>query len=213
METRHIQENRMMDSSILLPELKVIAPQLPDAMLLHYIRQSAIEFAKRSQCVTRDICFDVQCGVDEYPIFLDDNEVFVSFQDHTVQSECCGSKSCKETKCNGYTVSWSAPRQRLVLSPKPSTSSQICLCVAVAPSLTACEFDERLISENYDGILHGAKLRIHALPRSKESDNAFDKNMIPYHERKYNAAISNAGIDRLTNNTRGRFKMCKPRVI
>ena len=209
-----IEESRMVDAKHLLPELKVIAPDLPDDMLLHYIRRSAIEFATRSQIVTKEHCIDVQPCVDEYDIHLTDNETFVSFQDNTVNAGCVKTDNCKTTECNGYNISWSAPRQRLMLSPEPCKHERVCMTISVAPSITACEFDSRLVVDNYKGILYGALFELHALPKGKKGDNnRFDPSRIPYYEHKFQREITSAGMDRLLNNKRGLVKMRKPRII
>lgn len=219
-----INENKLMDGRMLIPELRVIAPELPEDMLLHYIRQSAIEFAKRSQVVVQEHCIEVQPCVAEYEIYLTDNEQFVSFQDTTVNDGCpsikgCSDKRpCEETECNGYVISWSAPRQRLMLSPEPSKASKLYLKIAVAPSLTACEFDPRLVADNYRGVLYGALTALHAIPptqtkKKKVCKNRFDSSMISYYEHKFQREITAAGIDRLLNQKRGLVKMKKPRIM
>ena len=219
-----IQENKLVDGRILFPELRVIAPELPDDMLLHYIRHSAIEFATRSQLVVQEHCIDIQPCVAEYDLHLTDQERFISFQDKTVNDGCpsmsaCSDKSsCEETECNGYVITWSAPRQRLMLSPEPSRASKLCLKIAVAPSLIACEFDPRLINDNYKGILYGALTALHAVPptrtkKKKVCKNRFDISLVPYYEHKFQREITAAGIDRLLNQKRGLVKMRKPRIM
>ena len=215
-----IEQYSNSDALLLLPELKLLAPELPDDMLLHYIRQSAIEFATRSQIVVKEHCIDVQPCVDEYDIHLTSDEKFVSFQDTTVNDGCPTISTCKDTECNGYTISWSAPRQRLMLSPEPSRASRLCLKIAVAPSLTACVFDTRLVDDNYRGILYGALTALHAIPSRKPKDdedvsmlNKFNASLVPYYEHKFQREITAAGIDRLVNKKRGLVKMRKPRIM
>ena len=217
-----INQYNLVSGDVLIPELRLVATDVPEDMLMHYIRQSAIEFAKRSQVVTQEHCIDIQPCVSEYDIHLTDQEQFISFQDNTVNDGCPTTNNCKDTECNGYTISWSAPRQRLVLSPEPSRASKLCLKIAVAPSLTACEFDPRLVNDNYRGILYGALTALHAITTVKDKNpdnkklcdtNTYDKNMVSYYEHKFQREITAAGIDRLLNQKRGLVKMRKPRIM
>ena len=121
----------------------------------HYLRESAIRFSRKTRIISRTICFDGQCGLDEYHIELEDGYVI-----HEVCSvkvdDCCLDPVCDKCHCSTGKFKYHAG----VLTICNFSGCEIEVEVIAMPSRTTCEIDEDIIQQWGDVIANGANAKL-----------------------------------------------------
>lgn len=156
-----------------LPELQLEIPELPDDILMNYVRNAAIEFAKRTGVIIRDIEIMLEPCVENYLMETLDcmviNKVLnVCRKGHPVVRVPTGR--CAKVNCGGGMVMWWEEPNLAYFTPAPSVEEYVTVTVSVIPSDDACEVDSILLSTYREDILHGARSRLYAIPRRPWSD-------------------------------------------
>lgn len=192
----------------ILPELQLIHSDIPTEMLKSFVRKAARRFAERSRTQLRYITLDLQDCVTDYPVKIPDDEKFISFQRRT---RTMVPASGARTECGRYWVSWVVPSCTIRVEPKPTCSEPVKVLVATAPSPTSCLVDHKLLTDNWDTILEGAKAYLYSL--SGEHVDFANPGLAQYHEQKFTAGITSAGIDKITGRSAGPFKRVTRRIV
>lgn len=142
-----------------------IAPYVkgaPDALMAHTARLAAIEFARDTGVLTRELLLDAQCGVADYPLITDDCYTVTA-----IKGVCCGGQKLgviREAVCRpgcqrGYR--FVAPRD-LYIYPAPSedAAGAIVVTATVIPGQDSCVVDPLLYHEHAELIGDGAVSRL-----------------------------------------------------
>lgn len=198
-------------------EIALALGDMPDGIAENFVRQAAIDFCERSQIIRRVVDIDLICGVSDYPILLPDERI-VSIQRVCVGDRCCAERAVLsasapcETGCtfHGHSI-WFVPPDSLNIRPTPSVdrAKAIRVHVAVAPLRDACELDSVLYERYHETILDGALARLYLA----KTTPWHDKELANLHKTQFDQGIAAAGLDRLTGDTRGPFKMAFRRII
>lgn len=189
-----------------IPELQLEIPELPEDILMHYVRKAAIEFCERSRVVEREIQICMQACVPNYLLESPDCTRVVA-----VTGICrgCGgpysrinSKPCHNSVMGGVAW-WDQGEGALWVHPAPSQDNNIMVRVSVAPEQDACEVDAILNNKYREAILAGTRMFIYAIPRREWTSQTFaDTNRAEFDRR-----VAAAGTDRLLGGQQGSVRM------
>lgn len=195
------------------PEIMISTEGAPQDMVENYILHAAIDFAMRSQVLIRDVALDLQGGVEEYPVRVDERERVVSLQ---YMGRKRGACDCPYRAICGVPLKCGAVAQfvspdRVVVTPAPKSDQEqgLWVRVAVTPARDACEVDRRLYDDYHEGIVSGALARLLLL----KGMPWYDAALSTFHRKLADNATTAAGIDRLTAGRRGPFRMNVRRIV
>lgn len=209
---------RRISFSEFIPEIKLAIGEVQDDIVANYVRQAIIDLCERSQILRRTVTLDVQCGVEDYPIEVDEDERIVS-----IQRICVGNQECMrptvlrvtepcDTGCtlHSHTI-WFVPPDTLNIRPAPiqDRHNAIKVVVAVAPTRDACTADSVFYERYHETVINGALARLYLA----KTTPWFEPNLAQYHKALYDQGVAAAGMDRLTGNKRGRIQMTPRRII
>jgi hypothetical protein len=138
---------------------------LPEAAALTYIRNAAIELARRSRAWRKDIWIDAQKGVEDYPIG-DGCDVLLTtlfVEIDGVRAYPAPGKACN---CGfGRTFAIIDGMLRVYWTPQEDQRDAIHVRAAFTPSASACEIDEDFFANRYrQVVIDGALAAILLLP-------------------------------------------------
>lgn len=206
------------DFSAFNHEIKLAIGEAQEDLIANYVRQAIIDLCERSQVLVRAVSLDVQCGVEDYPIEVDEDERVVSIQRICVGNQTCDSATVLrstepcETGCTFHSHAiWFVPPDTLHVLPVPKEDKEaaIKVFVAVAPKRDACSVDSVFYERYHEAVINGALARLY-LARATPWH---DKQLAEYHRRLFDNGVAAAGMDRLTGHVRGRIKMVPRRII
>lgn len=188
--------------SVFLPELQLEIPELPDDILMHYVRKAAIEFCERSHVLQREVVICLQPCVPNYLLEPPDCTRIVLI--NGVCRSCGGpydrltSKPC-HVPAFGCLSWWDKVEGSIWLHPAPAERSNIMVRMSVAPEQDACEVDAVLYDRYREAILSGARHFIYAIPRREWSSQPISDSS----RQEFDRRIASAGVDRLMGGQQG----------
>lgn len=135
-----------------LPYIQPQAPNAPAEMAAHYVRLAAIQFCRQTQILKERVCVDVQEGVHDYCLELEDCDLNTV----SLANVCVGGRPYTATRtmpCDAgqglaATYFYQHPHD-LLIWPAPSCDEKAALCadVVVAPGQDACDLPRRLYDD------------------------------------------------------------------
>lgn len=142
-----------------------IAPYVkgaPDVLMAHTARLAAIEFARDTGIITRDIFISTQAGVQDYPLEIDDCYSVVLIR--AVCVDCKPLKIIRDSSCTSQCLRgyrYVAPRD-LYIYPAPDSDGcdNIRVTATVIPGQDSCEVDPILYNEFAELIGEAAVARL-----------------------------------------------------
>lgn len=188
----------------LLPELKVEMPEVPNDMLASYVRSAAIEFAKRTNILERDICIQLLPCVRDYIIEPPDCMDLVGLIEIEGGKCWCGYEIVSyigQYDCV-RSVEFKDPHY-IIFSPAPTEMRTVTITCSVVPTYDTCDLDAKLVRQYREEILHGARARLYAIgrrPWSSESKAAEER-------RYFEQCIASVGLERLMNKAVGAVRV------
>ena len=196
-----------------IPEIVARVPKLFDEVAAHYVREAAIEFAQRAKVLRQIITVDLQAGVSDVLLEPDCGMHVVSIHKLCADCDCAQhyelipGRPCG-IACDGASV-WFVPPTTLSISPSPRVDREgaFWALVSVAPDRDACELPEILYQRYSDRLVVGALSKIHLM----KGEAWYDAPLADRMEKKFNAGVTVAALDRLTGHGMGPFPM-KPRT-
>lgn len=151
-----------LDWSVFLPYIAPYVKGAPDTLMGHMARLAAIEFARDTGVVSRDVIIDAQAGVADYPLQVGDCYTVTGIKSVCVNG--CPVKVVRDVNCNvsrlrGYR--FVAPRD-LYIYPAPMEDADGCIVVTatVIPGQDSCTVDPILYHEFAELIGDGAVSRL-----------------------------------------------------
>lgn len=188
-----------------LPELQLEIPELPNDILMHYVRNASIEFAKRTGILIRHIELLLEPCVENYLLETVDcltiNKVINVCRDgHSVVR--VPTAKCAKVNCGGGMVMWWEEPNIAYFTPPPAKECLVTVTVSVTPSDDACEVDKVLLTTHRDAILHGARSQLYAIPRRDWSDGSMATRSLSMFE----TAIRKTNTRRVLGNQSGFFR-------
>lgn len=147
-----------------LPEVIIGIEDPDEEIAASYVREAAIEFAKYTRCLQRQILIPLQPGIYTYPVEPYDQEQIIgligSGYDDEPANPCCGSRVHSYVP-RGFRVTLDTARNEVHLeSPHGCCweNKTLRLLVWSAPTEDACEHDEFLYERFRADITSGARL-------------------------------------------------------
>jgi hypothetical protein len=201
-----------------VPEVILATADCPEEVAQNYIREAVIDFAERSQVLTRQVSVDVQAGVSDYLLTLPLPERVISVQsmngepwsERAVYTTTMGYRLPVQHCGEGNFVQFLPPNVvRLLPTPQHDRPDALHLSLAVAPMRDSCEVDRSFYERYHEAIISGALARLY---RAKGT-TWFDAGMAKLHQLDFDNRVTAAGLDRLTGSMRGRFRMRPRRVV
>ena len=133
----------------------------PTNVIDFYVRTAAIELARRSLNMQRDIWIDLQAGVHDYEICLDDVNL------HLIRQVCCGEEELHpvtKLQCcpgSGNYYYYEKPNKLLLgRTPQEDCPEGLFVRAIVKPRQDACTLDECYYEDFAETIATGALSRI-----------------------------------------------------
>lgn len=168
-----------------LPEVIVGIDDPDEEIAASYTRQAAIEFAKGSRVLQRELVIELQQGVTTYPVMPYDGEQIVG----VIGMKTDTTQACS---CEALSGSWHGARWRLDVARNEFTierapsSGLLRLLVWAAPTEDACAHDRFLYDHFRADITLGARrhyatavhFRDRALVASLPSEDAFQRAIV-----------------------------------
>lgn len=150
------------DWSVFLPYIAPYVKGAPDVLMGHMARLAAIEFARDTGVITRDIIIDTQAGVSDYPLQADDDYTITGIKGVCVSGrpiKVVRDTACGVDRWRGYR--FVAPRD-LYIYPAPMEDAQGCVVATVTliPGQDSCYVDPILYHEFAELIGDGAVSRL-----------------------------------------------------
>lgn len=189
-----------------LPELRLEIPELPDDVLMHYVRRACIDFCERSHVIQREVMICLQPCVGNYILEAPDCTRIVM-----VNGVCraCGGpyerlndKPC-HIGCLCRVAWWDRNEQSINLNPAPADTDNIMVRFSIAPEQDACEVDRVLYDRYNEAIMAGARAFLYAIPRRDWSSQATSDAQ----RQEFDRRIASAGVDRLLGGQQGTVKL------
>ncbi|EER0916694.1 hypothetical protein F9643_003137 [Escherichia coli] len=185
-----------------LPELSLEIPELSDDILMHYVRNAAIEFAERSLALQREITMCLQPCVPDYILEAPDCMRIVSLHKVKTNGKRAYADCAQCCVFDDLQVMWQKP-DILWVRPVPVEPQEITVVVSVAPHHDACELDEILLTRYKEAILAGTRAQLYGLQR-----RPWTSLVSAVEQRKeFDRRIAAAGTDRLLQGRTGRVRM------
>lgn len=190
-----------------LPELSLEIPELPDDIIMNYVRSAAIEFAERTHVLQRELTICLQPCVGNYILESPDCTRIVALSGICRSCDCGGpvtrltSAPCW-VSCFGLHAWWERPGT-IWFQPAPTQPDEATVRVSVAPTVDACEVDAVLLTDHKEAIQAGARARIYNIPRRPWSSVPFAEEQ----RREFDRRVASAGTERLLGGNIGAVKM------
>lgn len=145
-----------------LPEVIVGIEDADDEIAANYIRMAAIDFAKRTRCLQRELVIPLEHGVDTYPLFPWPEERIVGVLGIRIEVDGYCRDACSCTGSMGVTpfglqYRLDVRRNEITVQGAPSHGIMRVL-VYSAPTEFACEHDVFLYDEFHSTITAMARL-------------------------------------------------------
>lgn len=184
-----------------LPNVRLLAPHIPDNILLDYIRRGCIEFARQSKILTRNITLLTQKNVADYWPCLGPNERIEWVRLLSVNGECFEPQRHSCSWGIGPSKYWFHPPSSLEIHPPPNECAKIIFTVDACPSEDSIEVD-RLIHDRYFKAIEDYAVALASLiPPRDDSHNAVRASGDTYtlFMRGFNKSVTRAKIDQAQN--------------
>lgn len=172
-----------------LPEVLLHIPEVTEEIAMHYIRQSCIDVCRRAKILQREIELELYPCVSDY--LLDSPDCVDVMQVVSLRSGVCAPRS--------YVVTDNV----LTFTPAPTQADQVTVTLTVSPREDSCEVDAILFNKYKELVQSGALWRLYIIPRRPWSD----QNAAALHRTMYDNMITSAGVDRVTRNQQGPYRV------
>lgn len=147
-----------------LPNVRIQAPDVPDTILLDFIRRACIEFATKSNILTRNIWIKTQdCVADYYPC-LGEQERIDSVLLLSVNGRCYQSVGNTCSWNVGNSKFWFHPPNSLEIHPAPKSCSEVLLTVIAVPTENSSKVDKLIHDRYFEAIENYAVGKAHLIP-------------------------------------------------
>ncbi len=178
-----------------LPNVRIVAPEISDRVLVDYIRRACIEFAKRSHILARNIWIETQdCVADYYPCVGEDERID-EVRLLSVNGECY--KSVGDT-CSwdvGNSKFWFHPPNSLEIHPAPKAKNEVLLTVVTVPTEDSLTVDKIIYDRYFEAIENYATAKAHLIPNKPATSGEAHS----YRMNEFKKAINKAKIDIVEN--------------
>ena len=182
------------------------APDIPENALEQVIKWSAIRLCERSGILKRDIIFDSQAGVGDYPLDLED-----CYRPHTIYAMCVNGMNyapqsddlCCDNSCNKVFFLRDPTHVNIRPVPRLDEEDGIRIVLSVKPSIDSCVVDELLYEEFSETITAGALARLFKSQRKPWSNMTLAREF----EKDFHAGVSRAMIRAYKGFTRGPIRL------
>lgn len=179
-----------------LPNVRILAPHLPDNILLDYIRRAVIEFAKQSHILQRSIILELQsCVADYYPC-LGEEERIATVHLFCIDGDCYKAQG-NACEIGGHRY-WFMPPQSLLINPAPTkTGKQLALVVDAVPSENSQQCDRIIYDRHFQAIEAYAAAQAALVPPDMDTPKSYmpRPELYPLRMEIFRQAISRAKID------------------
>lgn len=180
-----------------LPNVRILAPHVADAILLDYIRAGCIEFARQSKILTRNIELETQCGVADYWPCLGEWERIERVRLLSVNGCCYQAVGDSCTWCVGEAKYWFHPPNSLEIHPAPKECAQVILTVVGVPDEASTRVDRLLHDRYFAPITSYAVAQALLVPLRDDSDKTTkpDKSAYPLRMAEFSRGVARAKVD------------------
>lgn len=179
-----------------VPYIALYVKGAPDATMIHAARLSAIELARTTKNLTREVVFDVQGNVPDYTIELPDD-----YTVGAIKLVCCGGRPVSvmpERGCceRGYKF---LPPSDIVISPVPQCDMPRFLYVTVhaVPGQDSCEIDRWYYEQFAELVADGAIYRLLLM----KGASWYDAGLANTYRAKFYAGMKSLKTLRAKRNT------------
>jgi hypothetical protein len=159
-----------------LPDVLVKAPTVPEEIAANEIRAAAIEMAGRVPMLEREICQDIQAGVQDYFLDAPDGYAIRGVSAVTVQGLPVPLSTYSPFKTSRIWTGafYHIPENRILLAPAPQQDGRGCLCVTVTllPGQTSCALPIEFYEQHLDALASGALARLLLMKDASWADKA-----------------------------------------
>ena len=180
-----------------LPNVRILAPHVPDNILLDYIRAACIEFARQSRILKRDIHIETQDCVADYWPCLGVDEVIQIVDSLNVAGECYASTGSDCQWEVGGSTFWFHPPNSLEISPAPKRNPHVVLSVTAVPSQQSEQVDEMIHERYFEAITDHAVANALLVPPAPDSDPRLRPltETVQYRLSNFQKAVRRAKVD------------------
>lgn len=202
----------MISAAEMVSELRMVAPDMPDAMAESLVMDTVIDFTKRTSLLKAWVPIDLQACVSDYFVDLPDCFEINMFHRLCPDGQCaCGSTSSVlvrhlpcALRCGTRLVRFASPNT-IQVAPEPSTDEKEAFWVEVSatPKRDTCLVPMWLYERHREEIVNGAIWRALRMPNVKWHSMASARE----YGTLYNAGVATATLERLLNRTTGQIKM------
>lgn len=199
-----------------LPNVRIQAREIPDSILLDYIRRGCIEFARASKVLTRNVTVKLEpCVADYYPC-VGEHERIDRVRLLSINGECYESVGDTCSWDVGSYKFWFHPPSSLEIHPAPlknkhgscDLGEDMIFTVVAVPAEDSDVVDRFIYDRYFDAIEHYAVGKARMIPdksdnKSSRTDQAaefrFRAAEFNYHMDSYRKSLSQAKIDYARN--------------
>jgi len=185
--------------------------ECPEELMVQYVRAAAVEFARRTLTLQRDIYVDVQAGVQDYIIDPVD-----SYSIHMLRQVSFRGRDLKPMQrpptsympCDAYYFERPC---KIMLGPVPECDEREALLIraTVIPSQKSCEVDAHVLDYYAEDIATGALSRLMLMPETKWYSTQQGGIML----KRWRNFLNLAKVERAKNDTAGPVYMREQRFI
>lgn len=182
-----------------LPNVRIaVSEEIPDDVLYDFIRRGAIEFAKKTTILRRNIELQLQDCVGDYYPCLGEPERIDQVRLLSINDRCYEAIGDTCTWDVGGYRYWFAPPHTLEIHPVPRKAdcSKVILTVVGVPREDSTEVDRLIYDRHFDAIEHYAVAKAMQLPLpDEEKRKRVSMELMAWRTREFNQAVNKAKID------------------
>ncbi|WP_208119502.1 hypothetical protein [Spirabiliibacterium pneumoniae] len=175
-----------------------VSDEIPDDVLFDYIRRAAIEFAKKSEILRRNIKLQLQnCVADYYPCVGDQEKIFrvkllsIGGQCYEPIGDTCSWDIC------GYRY-WFHPPHTLEIHPVPKEADckEVIFTVISSPDEASTVVDKIIYDRYFEAIENYAIAKALLIPLSKSRHRQSDASAVAsFRMAEFKKEVARAKID------------------
>lgn len=194
-----------------LPYVEPSLNACPTPVVLHHVRQAAIEFCERAQVWREHLDTLLGDGLSvRFALPIDDQTQISKLLEVSVRAPGQQADRCDIVKPldgqdalrrpNTDRLAWTDNRHDLYLNPMPVLNAEIDVYVALKPSLASFSFPDEVFHHHVDHIAAGALARLFKMPKTDWYDPAIGVDK----QREFMDAISTQAMAAAIGNGRSK---------
>lgn len=215
MYTVEFTHSPVVDSALFMPELILIAKNVPEDILQYYLYDTVVDFCETTGIIVRELETDLYECESEYKLDIPECERIIKFNKICIGHKTLDLNKLREANCGFDKVCGSygirfVPPDTLVVSPTITHNKEACklqVSITTAPHRDSCSIPEVLYERYRPVIVAGTLARALLIP------DVENYNLAKYYQDKYNMGVAIANRHRLLAYSPSYVKIKRTKIL